>query len=578
MFKDVTGLAPGQEVRIAGVRVGEVKSIKVATDRVHADVEFNVLKTSVLTQGTKATIKYRNLIGERYIALTQDVGSATPLKDGATIGLDHTQSALDLTVLFNGFKPLFAALSPKDVNELSGQHHQRPAGRGRQHQLAAGQDRVPDLDPRRPRRGHRPHHLQPQHRARHRGRPRRRAQGADRPAPAVHLGPGRRPHDHRCLADQHQLADGARPPTCSRSPVPRSRRTSATCAASRPTSTSRRTPRPSRSSCRPRRARSTRSPAPRPTAPGSTSTCATSAARSSCRRRPRVPRPSRSRSTSPAGLSGSEVLVMSIPFRERNPVPIGAAGLLAIALVLFLAFNVQSIPFIGGGDHYRAAFSEAGGLIKGDDVRIAGVKVGKVEKVDLAGNHVVVDFKVTEPAAFGTRTGASVRMKTLAGLEVPRPRAGRWWPAQGGQRDPAGADRLVLRHRQRVHRPRDHVRGDRHRRAREVADHPRDRVQGQPAGRQGGAGRPQPAVQHHRLARRRAQASCSPRPTASRAPSPSATRPWSRSSRTPTCSSSSSTPAATPSTRCSPTPRRWPSRSPGWSGTTAPSSSRPSTS
>ncbi len=119
VFKDVTGLAAGQEVRIAGVRVGEVKSIKVATDRVHAEVEFNVLKTSVLTHGTRATIKYRNLIGERYIALTQDVGGATPLKDGARIGLDHTQSALDLTVLFNGFKPLFAALSPKDVNELS---------------------------------------------------------------------------------------------------------------------------------------------------------------------------------------------------------------------------------------------------------------------------------------------------------------------------------------------------------------------------------------------------------------------------------------------------------------------------
>ena len=119
VFEDVTGLAPGQEVRIAGVRVGEVKSIAVASDRVHATVDFNVLKTSVLTQGTKATIKYRNLVGERYIALTQDVGGATPLKDGATLGLDHTQSALDLTVLFNGFKPLFAALSPKDVNELS---------------------------------------------------------------------------------------------------------------------------------------------------------------------------------------------------------------------------------------------------------------------------------------------------------------------------------------------------------------------------------------------------------------------------------------------------------------------------
>jgi phospholipid/cholesterol/gamma-HCH transport system substrate-binding protein len=106
---------------------------------------------------------------------------------------------------------------------------------------------------------------------------------------------------------------------------------------------------------------------------------------------------------------------MAVPFRERNPVPIGAAGLLVIALLLVLAFNIQSIPFIGGGDHYRAAFSEAGGLLKGDDVRIAGVKVGKVEGVDLAGDHVVVDFKVTEPAAFGTRTGASVRMKTLLG-------------------------------------------------------------------------------------------------------------------------------------------------------------------
>jgi len=119
VFEDVTGLAAGQEVRIAGVRVGEVGQIGLAGDRVHAEVEFTVLKTSVLTAGTRATIKYRNLVGERYIALTQEAGGAAPLKDGAVLGLDRTQSALDLTVLFNGFKPLFAALSPKDVNELS---------------------------------------------------------------------------------------------------------------------------------------------------------------------------------------------------------------------------------------------------------------------------------------------------------------------------------------------------------------------------------------------------------------------------------------------------------------------------
>lgn len=106
---------------------------------------------------------------------------------------------------------------------------------------------------------------------------------------------------------------------------------------------------------------------------------------------------------------------MSLPFRERNPVPIGVAGLVVIALLLLLAFNIQAVPFLGGGEHYRAAFSEAGGLVEGDDVRIAGVKVGKVEQVDLAGDHVVVDFRVTEPVAFGTRTGASVRMKTLLG-------------------------------------------------------------------------------------------------------------------------------------------------------------------
>ncbi len=121
LFTDVTGLATGQEVRIAGVRVGEVTGIAVARDRAHALVTFTVLKTSVLTGGTVATIKYRNLVGERYVALTEGVGDATPLRDGATIGLDHTHSALDLTVLFNGFKPLFAALSPKDVNELSGE-------------------------------------------------------------------------------------------------------------------------------------------------------------------------------------------------------------------------------------------------------------------------------------------------------------------------------------------------------------------------------------------------------------------------------------------------------------------------
>ncbi|MFC7598199.1 MCE family protein [Terrabacter sp. GCM10028922] len=106
---------------------------------------------------------------------------------------------------------------------------------------------------------------------------------------------------------------------------------------------------------------------------------------------------------------------MSTPFRERNPVPIGAVGLAVLALLLYLAFNAASLPFIGGGTAYSAAFSEAGGIRPDDDVRIAGVKVGKVTGVDLEGDHVRVDFRVTEDASFGPQTGASIRMKTILG-------------------------------------------------------------------------------------------------------------------------------------------------------------------
>jgi phospholipid/cholesterol/gamma-HCH transport system substrate-binding protein len=121
VFSDVTGLAKGQDVRIAGVRVGEITRIGIYHDRTSAVVDFRVARTSVLTRGTIATIKYRNLVGERYLALSQGPGPATALRDGDTLARNHTQSALDLTVLFNGFKPLFAALSPQDVNELSGE-------------------------------------------------------------------------------------------------------------------------------------------------------------------------------------------------------------------------------------------------------------------------------------------------------------------------------------------------------------------------------------------------------------------------------------------------------------------------
>lgn len=104
-----------------------------------------------------------------------------------------------------------------------------------------------------------------------------------------------------------------------------------------------------------------------------------------------------------------------IPFRERNPVAIGAIGLGLIGAMLLAAFNAQDLPLIGSGTTYSAAFTEAGGLKPGDEVRIAGVKVGQVDNVDLEDDHVKVDFRIKGDVHFGTETGASIRIKTILG-------------------------------------------------------------------------------------------------------------------------------------------------------------------
>ncbi|MGZ5416469.1 MAG: MCE family protein [Nocardioides sp.] len=106
---------------------------------------------------------------------------------------------------------------------------------------------------------------------------------------------------------------------------------------------------------------------------------------------------------------------MSVPFRERNPVVIGAVSLAVIVAFILAAFRAEDLPLIGGGDTYYAAFSEAGGLKANDEVRIAGVRVGKVQKVDLAGDHVRVEFLVDSGVDFGSATGAAIKVKTLLG-------------------------------------------------------------------------------------------------------------------------------------------------------------------
>lgn len=119
VFTDVTGLVVGDDVDIAGVRIGDVTSIGVY-HRNEALVGFAVQQGRTLPASVTATIRYLNLVGQRYIELGQGTGPVGQnLRPGGTIPLSRTTPALNLTVLFNGFQPLFQALSPGAVNQLS---------------------------------------------------------------------------------------------------------------------------------------------------------------------------------------------------------------------------------------------------------------------------------------------------------------------------------------------------------------------------------------------------------------------------------------------------------------------------
>ena len=129
-FTDVTSLNEGDDVRIHGVRVGQVDELSIVDGNL-ALVRFSVDRGRELPADVTATIKYRNMVGQRYIALERgESPTSALLPEGGEIPLDRTAPALDLTDLFNGFKPLFQALSPDDVNQLSGEIVQVLQGEG----------------------------------------------------------------------------------------------------------------------------------------------------------------------------------------------------------------------------------------------------------------------------------------------------------------------------------------------------------------------------------------------------------------------------------------------------------------
>lgn len=103
---------------------------------------------------------------------------------------------------------------------------------------------------------------------------------------------------------------------------------------------------------------------------------------------------------------------MKRSFRERDPLRVGVLAMTTVASLVFLSFNLSRLQ---GGTKYTAAFTEASGLKRGEDVRIAGVKVGKVEHVGLESDHVKVVFTVGSKVRFGARSRAQIKLSTLLG-------------------------------------------------------------------------------------------------------------------------------------------------------------------
>src|SRR5206468_2862137 len=118
MFSDVSSLRGGDSVRMAGIRIGTVDRVSLRDDKT-VEVAFDADRDVVLTSGTRAEVRYLNLVGDRYLELVDGPGSTTRLPAGGQIPVDRTAPALDLDLLLGGLKPVVQGLNERDVNALT---------------------------------------------------------------------------------------------------------------------------------------------------------------------------------------------------------------------------------------------------------------------------------------------------------------------------------------------------------------------------------------------------------------------------------------------------------------------------
>ena len=118
IFSNASGLRAGQFVRASGVEVGKVEGVTLIENGSKVRVDFNVDRSLELFDDSTASLRYLNLIGDRYMEVTRGE-SNTRVSAGATIPVERTQPALDLDALIGGFRPVFQSLDPDKVNNIA---------------------------------------------------------------------------------------------------------------------------------------------------------------------------------------------------------------------------------------------------------------------------------------------------------------------------------------------------------------------------------------------------------------------------------------------------------------------------
>ncbi len=415
VFASASLLQKGDDVRVAGVLMGKVQDVEVYDDD-KAKVTFTVGEDLPMTTASKVEIRYLNLVGDRYLTVLEGKPGARRLEDGATIPMSRTTPALNLTALYNGFAPLFSALEPKDINDLSMNLVKVLQGEGGTVEslmahtaslttAVADRDKLvgkvitnlnevlgtvdskhqqlTELHPGAaplggwPRRGPRPD------------------RSVDRPRVQPHR-VARGPADPGAAAGQVRHR-GAAP--AGQDPQPAGHVGGPQAGPARP-------------------ARDAGGPDPHRhvrllvqllhlrgvgehQAPGGAQGhrgAATAGLRPQAHQLP---------------LDGEAVQPVR-GLSDRQLARIGVISVVVALMAMAAALNLQKFPGLRGTG-YEADFSDASGLHKGNMVQIAGIRVGRVSKIDLAGDHVVVHFTLDPGTEVGEDTAASIEVLNLLG-------------------------------------------------------------------------------------------------------------------------------------------------------------------